>query len=246
MEQPPVAAYIHLDPGLPRKPHYPPCIRPGSFCWSVNATTSTPCCLRELSPRVENGEEERRKKTRPFQSLFLSTSVLKKELDVGSPLPGICCETNPSPHFKSWSSAWNGSSGRNKQAVSCPKASAFHWYQRDMDTLSFFQHGRAQPLITRCCSVTPVLTREIAAVLNWNIIPVLPVPPGTAYELMRCQQRCHVFIHSISPKEKKTYKEELVQHSAMNLVCLWGLDSGGLILKNACSFCFVMTDIHGE
>lgn len=72
VEQPPVVAYIHLDPSLPRKAHYPPCSLPGSFCWSVNATCSTPCRLWELSPQEENGEEEGRGRRRSSFSFFLA------------------------------------------------------------------------------------------------------------------------------------------------------------------------------
>lgn len=63
-------------------------------------------------------------------------------------------------------------------------------------------------LITQRCFVTPMLTRGIAAVVNSSVFffffPVLLLPLGTARELMRCQQRCHVFIHSISPKVEKS------------------------------------------
>lgn len=37
--------------------------------------------------------------------------------------------------------------------------------------------------------------------------------------------------------------EELIERSTMILVCLWWLESGGLLFKKAPSFCFVMADI---
>lgn len=131
VEQPPTVAYIHLDPSLPRKPHYPPCILPGSFCWSVNTTSSTPCCLWELSPREESGEEESRGRRRRSLSFLLSRSLLKRKLDVRTLLSGICSESNPFDHFKSWSSTQNSSSNRNKQAVNSLKASPFYWYLKE-------------------------------------------------------------------------------------------------------------------
>lgn len=103
VEQPPGVAYIHLDPCLPGKPHYPPCILPGSFCWSVNATSSTPCCLWERSP----WRAEKRRRVEEEDEAFilsLSPSLLKRKLDIGSILSGICCKWNLFDHFQSWKS----------------------------------------------------------------------------------------------------------------------------------------------
>lgn len=145
VEQPPVVAYIHLDPSLPRKPHYPPCSLPGSVCWSVNTTSSTPCCLWELSPWEESGEEESRGRRRRSLSFFLSRSLLKRKLDVGALHSGVRSESNPFDHFKSWSSTWNSSSNRNKRAVDSPKASPLIFEgthsQQTLCLVLFVEHG---------------------------------------------------------------------------------------------------------
>lgn len=69
--------YIHLDFRLPRKPHYPPCILPGSVCWSVNATGFTPAVSwsSRHGRRMEKGEGEQRRK------MSLSFSVFFKRKD---------------------------------------------------------------------------------------------------------------------------------------------------------------------
>lgn len=121
----------------------------------------------------------------------------------------ICCESNPISHFKLELNTkrlqW-----QEQASCRCSKGFTILLMSDGTHALSAGIHfgficwaWRTQTLITPYCFVTPMLTRETAAVLNCNIIPVLPLPRGTAYELMRCQQRCHVFIHSISPKEKK-------------------------------------------
>lgn len=142
---PPAVAYIHLDLSLPRKPHYPPCILPGSFCWSVNATSSTPRCLWELSPREENIEEER--KGRRWCTLSFFLPLLWGE-SLMLALITICCESNPFSHLKCWSSTWNSSSGRNKQAVDIPKGSPFCWclmervlFQQTFTLVLFVERG---------------------------------------------------------------------------------------------------------
>lgn len=207
---PPAVAYIHLDLSLPRKPHYPPCILPGSFCWSVNATSSTPRCLWELSPREENIEEERKGRRWCTLSFFLSPSPLRRKLDVGTHHNLLRVKSL----FPFEVLELNMKQLQRQEQASC-------WYSKGFTILLMSDGTRAssadihfgficwawhtQTLITSYCFVTPMLTRGIAAVLNCNIIPALPLPRGTAYELMRCQQRCHVFIHSISPKEKKKH-----------------------------------------
>ncbi len=207
-------AYIHLDPSLPRKPHYPPCILPGSFCWSVNTTSSTPCCLRELSPWEESGEEESRGRRRRslsfFLALFWRESLMLALYSQASALNQIPLTIS--------------CLGAQQETVPVTELSRLSEVQRLHHFIDIWRNSHSadallsficwawhsQTLITWCCFVTLMLTRESAAVLNWSIIPVLPLPPGTAYELMRRQQRCHVFIHSISPKEKITSMEELI------------------------------------
>lgn len=87
------------------------------------------------------------------------------------------------------------------------RVSPFHWYFTETLLIFICRTWQTSNPTPNCdigsCFVILMLTREFAAVLKWNIIPVLPLPRGTAYELMRCRQRCHVFIHSISPEQKK-------------------------------------------
>lgn len=50
-------AHIHLDPTCTGSLINPQCIRRGSHCRSANATSSTPCCVWELSPRRRSRTE---------------------------------------------------------------------------------------------------------------------------------------------------------------------------------------------
>lgn len=157
--------------------------------------------------RREKGKKEQRRKMKLSFSVFF----LRGKIDVGSSLSSICSELNPFDRFKSFSSTWNGSTGRNKQVVNSPR---LH-YVLIFDTLSadillsvicWAWHNQKSHYMVLLCR--PKLTTVNAAALNWSIIPVFPLPPGTAYELMRCQQRCHVFIHSISLSNNKKRKTQ--------------------------------------
>lgn len=159
------------------------------------------------------GEGRREKKSRGgrWSSLSLFFFFLRGKIDVGSSLSSICSELNPFDRFKSFSSTWNGSTGRNKQVVNSPRPH----YVLIFDTLSadillsvicWAWHNQKSHYMVLLCR--PKLTTVNAAALNWSIIPVFPLPPGTAYELMRCQQRCHVFIHSISLSNNKKRKTQ--------------------------------------
>ena len=210
----------------------------------------TPLSLGALAKGGEHRGGEKGKEM--MHSFFLSPSPLRRKLDVGtqhnllwvkSLFPFEVLELNMKPLHR-------------QEQASC-------WYSKGFTVLLMSDGARAlsadihfgficwawhtQTLITSYCFVTPMLTREIAAVLNCNIIPALPLPQGTAYELMRCQQRCHVFIHSISPKEKKTPPWRNWYNVAPWISSVFGgLTLGGFIPKNARSSCFLMTAIHLE
>lgn len=108
---------------------------------------------------------------------------------------------------------------RNKLVINCPNSSPLWRYVKKHQQIFTVCWARYPKLLIMWHHfVTPMLTRETAALLKQTIIPVLSLPQGTAYELIRCQQRCHIFIHSIFPLEKTKAMEEMIER--MNLVCV--------------------------
>lgn len=215
-EPPPVMAYIQVDPSLPRKPHYPPCILPGSCRWSVNATSSTPCCLWELSPC--EGERRGGRAKGQDEAPCLSPSLVWCRLPtLGHPL---------------WiKSLWplhvlvpNMKACRNEQTVDSLKGHTMCWYLKNTHThfqqtiflVLFVKHDDTpqKTLITWHRFVTPVLIREIAAILTWNIIPVpLFLASATGDSLWineMSAEMSRLYPLNLSKKKKTTSTEELI------------------------------------
>lgn len=158
---------------------------------------------------------ERRRAEKGEEVLVLPSSLSSGDLDVGSPLLRYLHQSNPTSN--PCNSALNSFRAEINRLLNIQTLHRFAYIWRT--TCFFSRHSSefnllsttpSKPLITLRWFVTPMLTRAIAAILNRNLISVLRLPLGTAYELMRCQKRCHVFIHSISPKEKTTSIEELI------------------------------------
>lgn len=148
-----------------------PCILPGGFCWSVNATSFPPSC--------EGWRHEEGRRVRLLKQLL---------------------------HHNG--SALTASSGNLPVFASVNTSVLLN----KLNPVSF----------QTACSIW---AKESPAALNRSTVCVVALPQGTAEELMRCQQRCHVFIHSVFPKKKKksnSFTEEMMYYTKKNLV------SGGL------------------
>lgn len=108
--------------------------------------------------------------------------LLSRWLGAGTSLSGICCNFLISSLGARRVAAQED---EMKVAVKSPKGSAFYSYSETQPSVLvffFYLWSSRSPTWTSCCFISLMLTRAAAAVLNWNIIPVLPLPQGTAFQ----------------------------------------------------------------